>query len=158
MAAEEQYFRRGPMGAGGAVFQDPSRRQNGGCDFRWNTVAPAYGVCPGHANHRQRRSGFAYRCRMKFAISRKLYRSGESEYRINGNAVRLKDVHELFMDTGLGRDGYSMIGQGKIAEIIGAKSTSAGKFLKKPPESPNIATVKQRRSGNWRRHRKTCCV
>ena len=59
----------------------------------------------------------------EIAVSRKLYRSGESEYRINGSAVRLKDIHELFMDTGLGRDGYSMIGQGKIAEIIGAKST-----------------------------------
>ena len=59
----------------------------------------------------------------EIAISRKLYRNGESEYRINENAVRLRDVHELFMDTGLGRDGYSMIGQGKIAEIIGAKST-----------------------------------
>ena len=56
-------------------------------------------------------------------INRKLYRSGESEYRINGASVRLKDVHELFMDTGLGRDGYSIIGQGRIAEIVSAKST-----------------------------------
>ncbi len=55
-------------------------------------------------------------------ITRKLYRSGESEYRINGNLVRLKDITELFMDTGLGRDGYSMIGQGRIAEIVSAKS------------------------------------
>ena len=51
-------------------------------------------------------------------ISRKLYRSGESEYRINQASVRLKDIYELFMDTGLGRDGYSIIGQGKIAEIV----------------------------------------
>ena len=56
-------------------------------------------------------------------ITRKLYRSGESEYRLNNVAVRLRDIHELFMDTGLGRDGYSMIGQGRIAEIVGAKST-----------------------------------
>ncbi len=55
-------------------------------------------------------------------IARKLYRSGESEYRINGNSVRLRDIYELFMDTGLGRDGYSIIGQGRIAEIVGAKS------------------------------------
>ncbi len=55
-------------------------------------------------------------------ITRRYYRSGESEYRINGAAVRLKDVHELFMDTGLGRDGYSMIGQGRIDEIVGSKS------------------------------------
>ena len=55
-------------------------------------------------------------------ITRRYYRSGESEYAINGGAVRLRDINELFMDTGLGRDGYSMIGQGKIAEIISAKS------------------------------------
>ncbi len=55
-------------------------------------------------------------------ISRKIFRSGESEYRINGTAVRLRDINELFMDTGLGRDGYSIIGQGRIAEIVGAKS------------------------------------
>ncbi len=55
-------------------------------------------------------------------ITRKLYRSGDSEYLINGRNVRLKDINELFMDTGLGRDGYSIIGQGRIAEIVGAKS------------------------------------
>ncbi len=56
------------------------------------------------------------------AVTRKLYRSGESEYMINGRGCRLKDINELFMDTGLGRDGYSIIGQGRIAEIVGAKS------------------------------------
>lgn len=56
------------------------------------------------------------------SITRKLYRSGESEYKINGKNVRLKDINELFMDTGLGRDGYSIIGQGRIAEIVSAKS------------------------------------
>ncbi|WRS27913.1 chromosome segregation protein SMC [Oscillospiraceae bacterium MB08-C2-2] len=56
------------------------------------------------------------------SISRRLYRSGESEYRLCGAAVRLKDIHELLMDTGLGRDGYSIIGQGRIAEIVSAKS------------------------------------
>lgn len=55
-------------------------------------------------------------------VTRKLYRSGDSEYRINGGQVRLKDVCELFMDTGLGRDGYSIIGQGRVAEIVSAKS------------------------------------
>ena len=56
------------------------------------------------------------------AVTRRLYRSGDSEYLINGKNVRLKDVNELFMDTGLGRDGYAIIGQGRIAEIVGAKS------------------------------------
>jgi len=56
------------------------------------------------------------------AVTRKLYRSGESEYMINGRSCRLKDINELFMDTGLGRDGYSIIGQGRIAEIVAQKS------------------------------------
>ena len=55
-------------------------------------------------------------------IGRKYYRSGDSEYSVNGQNVRLKDIYELFLDTGLGRDGYSVIGQGRIAEIVGAKS------------------------------------
>lgn len=56
------------------------------------------------------------------AVTRRYYRSGESEYLINKAAVRLKDINELFMDTGLGRDGYSMIGQGKIDSIVSSKS------------------------------------
>jgi chromosome segregation protein len=58
------------------------------------------------------------------AVTRRYYRSGESEYRINNASVRLRDVHELFMDTGLGRDGYSMVGQGKIDDIVGTKTSS----------------------------------
>lgn len=56
------------------------------------------------------------------SITRRYYRSGDSDYMINKAAVRLKDIHELFMDTGLGRDGYSMIGQGKIDSIVASKS------------------------------------
>ena len=52
------------------------------------------------------------------AVSRKMYRSLESEYRINGERVRLKDIKELFMDTGIGKDGYSLIGQGRIDEVL----------------------------------------
>lgn len=55
-------------------------------------------------------------------ITRKYYRSGESEYMINKTNVRLKDINEIFMDTGLGKDGYSLVGQGKIAEIVQSKS------------------------------------
>ena len=55
-------------------------------------------------------------------VTRRYYRSGESEYYINRRAVRLRDIYELFMNTGVGRDGYSIIGQGKIAEIISRKS------------------------------------
>ncbi|MGN1108878.1 MAG: chromosome segregation protein SMC [Oscillospiraceae bacterium] len=56
-------------------------------------------------------------------ISRKLYRSGESEYLINGAKSRLKDIQEMLMGTGLGRDGYSIIGQGRVAEIVNARGT-----------------------------------
>ncbi len=58
----------------------------------------------------------------EIAVTRRYYRSGESEYLINKAAVRLRDINELFMDTGLGRDGYSMIGQGKIDSIVSSKS------------------------------------
>lgn len=54
-------------------------------------------------------------------ITRRVFRSGESDYMINRNPCRLKDIHELFMDTGMGRDGYSIVGQGKIAEIVSQK-------------------------------------
>ncbi len=58
------------------------------------------------------------------AVTRRYFRSGESEYRINNASVRLKDVHEMFMDTGLGRDGYSMVGQGKIDNIVSTKTSA----------------------------------
>ncbi|MCQ2463717.1 MAG: AAA family ATPase, partial [Clostridia bacterium] len=56
-------------------------------------------------------------------VTRRYYRSGESEYLINGKTVRLRDVHEAFMDTGLGRDGYSIVSQGKIADMISSKGS-----------------------------------
>ena len=56
-------------------------------------------------------------------IGRRYYRSGDSEYTINGQACRLKDIYELLLDTGIGRDGYSIIGQGRIAEIVAAKGS-----------------------------------
>lgn len=78
-------------------------------------------------------------------ITRKLYRTGESEYLINGAKSRLKDIQELLMGTGLGRDGYSIIGQGRVAEIVNAKGSqrreifeeAAGvsKFLHKKAEA-----------------------
>ena len=62
------------------------------------------------------------------AVTRRYYRSGESEYYINKQSVRLKDVNELFMDTGMGREGYSIIGQGKIDEILSVKRRPPGDF------------------------------
>ena len=65
---------------------------------------------------------FPTREEAEVAVTRRYYRSGESEYYINKQSVRLKDVNELFMDTGMGREGYSIIGQGKIDEILSVKS------------------------------------
>lgn len=81
-------------------------------------------------------------------IMRKLYRSGESEYRLNGASVRLKDVYELLMDTGLGRDGYSIIGQGKIAEIVGAKSSQRREIFE---EAAGISKYRYRKAEAQRR-------
>ncbi len=77
------------------------------------------------------------------AVTRKLYRSGDSEYRINGKSCRLKDINELFMDTGLGRDGYSIIGQGRIAEIVGAKSNERREIFE---EAAGISKFRYRKT------------
>jgi len=65
--------------------------------------------------------GYELSDQAEVAVTRKLYRSGESEYYINKKQVRLKDIYELFYDTGIGREGYSVIGQGKIAEVLSQK-------------------------------------
>ena len=82
------------------------------------------------------------------AIGRRYYRSGESEYTINGQSVRLKDIYELFLDTGLGRDGYSIIGQGRIAEIVGAKSGERREIFE---EASGIAKYRYRKNEAQRR-------
>ena len=82
------------------------------------------------------------------AITRRYYRSGESEYRINKTMVRLKDVHELFMDTGLGRDGYSIIGQGKIDSIVSAKSEDRREIFE---EAAGISRFRYRKEEAERR-------
>ena len=81
-------------------------------------------------------------------IGRKYYRSGDSEYSVNGQNVRLKDIYELFLDTGLGRDGYSVIGQGRIAEIVGAKSIERREIFE---EASGIAKYRYRKNEAERR-------
>ncbi|MGL5972881.1 MAG: chromosome segregation protein SMC [Oscillospiraceae bacterium] len=85
-------------------------------------------------------------------IQRKLYRSGESEYKINGRNVRLKDIYELFMDTGIGKNGYSMVGQGKIAEIISSKATDRREIFE---EAAGISKFKYRKKEAERQLLKT---
>ena len=81
-------------------------------------------------------------------IGRRYYRSGESEYSINGQICRLKDVYELLLDTGIGRDGYSVIGQGRIAEIVAAKSSERREIFE---EACGIAKYRYRKNEAERR-------
>lgn len=62
-------------------------------------------------------------------VTRKVFRSGESEYQINGNSCRLKDISELFYDTGIGKEGYSIIGQGQIDKILSGKPDERRELL-----------------------------
>lgn len=81
-------------------------------------------------------------------VTRRYYRSGESEYKINGENVRLKDVHELFMDTGLGRDGYSMVSQGKIADMVSGKGKECREMFE---EAAGISSYRYKRSDSLKK-------
>ena len=76
-------------------------------------------------------------------VTRRMYRSGESEYLINGNQCRLKDIKELFMDTGIGVDGYSIIGQGKIQEIVSTKPENRREIFE---EAAGVVLYKSRKA------------
>ncbi len=85
-------------------------------------------------------------------VTRRMFRSGESEYYINKSSCRMKDVHELFMDTGLGRDGYSIVGQGKIDEILSAKSDDRRQVFE---EASGISKYRFRKTEAERKLEKT---
>ena len=82
------------------------------------------------------------------AVTRRYFRSGESEYRINGAGVRLRDVHELFMDTGMGRDGYSMVSQGRIEDMVAAKAAERREMFE---EAAGISHYRYRREDALKR-------
>lgn len=82
------------------------------------------------------------------SVMRRLWRNGDSEYSINGAQVRLKDVLELFMDTGLGRDGYSIIGQGRVADIVGSKSNERREIFE---EAAGISKFRYKKAESERR-------
>ncbi|MDO4810637.1 MAG: chromosome segregation protein SMC [Eubacteriales bacterium] len=86
------------------------------------------------------------------AVTRRYYRSGESEYYINKQSVRLKDVNELFMDTGMGREGYSIIGQGKIDEILSVKSGERREIFE---EAAGISKYRHRKEDSERKLQRT---
>ncbi len=81
-------------------------------------------------------------------VTRRYFRSGESEYYINRKAVRLRDVNELFMDTGLGRDGYSIIGQGKVDSILSQRSTDRREIFE---EAAGISRFRHRKEESERK-------
>lgn len=81
-------------------------------------------------------------------VARRYYRSGESEYKIDGESVRRRDIHELFMDTGLGSDGYSMVGQGKIDSIISQKNEDRRELFE---EAAGISLFRHKRTDATRR-------
>lgn len=81
-------------------------------------------------------------------VARRYYRSGESEYKIDGENVRRRDIHELFMDTGLGSDGYSMVGQGKIDSIISQKNEDRRELFE---EAAGISLFRHKRTDATRR-------
>ena len=81
-------------------------------------------------------------------VTRRFFRSGESEYKVNGKTVRLRDLHALFMDTGLGRDGYSLVSQGKIAELIAGKGRECRDMLE---EACGISAYRYRRQDSLKR-------
>ena len=88
----------------------------------------------------------------EIVITRRYYRSGESEYYLNRESVRLRDVTELLMDTGLGRDGYSVIGQGRISEIVSARSTDRREIFE---EAAGIARYRRRKEDAERKLERT---
>ena len=78
----------------------------------------------------------------EITVSRRIYRSGESEYMINGSACRLKDISELFFDTGIGKDGYSIIGQGQVEKILSGKAEDRRELF---DEAAGITKYKRRK-------------
>ena len=76
-------------------------------------------------------------------VSRRVYRSGESEYALNGNPCRLRDINELFYDTGIGKEGYSIIGQGQIDKILSGKPDERRELF---DEAAGIVKFKKRKA------------
>ena len=88
----------------------------------------------------------------ELVLTRRYYRSGESEFFINRQPVRLRDIHTVLMDTGLGRDGYSIIGQGRISEIVSSRSTDRREVFE---EAAGISRFRYRKEEAERRLEKT---
>lgn len=88
----------------------------------------------------------------ELAVTRRMFRSGESEYYINRNSCRLRDIRELFMDTGIGKDGYSIIGQGRIDDMLSSKSEDRRRIFE---EAAGIVKYKSRKEESERKLQRT---
>ena len=91
-------------------------------------------------------------------MTRRLYRSGESEYLMNGASCRLKDINELFYDTGIGKEGYSIIGQGQIDKILSGKPEERRELF---DEAAGIVKFKRRKAvteRSWRKSSRIWCA
>ena len=86
------------------------------------------------------------------AVTRRVYRSGEGEYKINGTACRLKDIIDLFRDTGVGKEGYSLVGQGRIDDILSQRSEDRRQVFE---EAAGIGRYKARKNDAERRLQRT---
>ena len=83
-------------------------------------------------------------------VARRVYRSGESEYLINGSACRRKDIVELFFDTGIGKEGYSIIGQGQIEQILSGNRKREENYLMKQQELLNTRKTSWKHKNLWK--------
>ena len=154
----------GPNGSGKSNISDAIRWVMGEQNSRQLRGAKMEDVIFG-GTEKRRQMGFAQvtlvidntehifnRDEAEVAVTRRYYRSGESEYYINRQSVRLKDVNELFMDTGMGREGYSIIGQGKIDEILSARSDDRREVFE---EAAGISKYRHRKEESERKLQRT---
>ncbi len=91
-------------------------------------------------------------------ITRRVFRDGQSEYLLNKTPCRLRDIHQLFMDTGIGRSAYSIMEQGKIDLILSSKPEDGAPFSRKRRESRNSNRRRRKPCANWRPPTQTCCA
>ena len=89
-------------------------------------------------------------------VTRRIYRSGESQYLLNNSPCRLKDIVELFLDTGVGKGAYSFVSQSEIDAVLSARAEDRGElFEERQRESRNTASRSGKPSDDWRRRRRT---
>src|SRR5438105_5825589 len=91
-------------------------------------------------------------------VTRRLYRDGNSDYFLNKTACRLKDIHSLFADTGVGRAAYSIMEQGKIDLILSSRPEDRRSVFEEAAGIPNTKRKRKKRSASWRQRKQICCA